>query len=63
MMSSPAQRAGGYFSGDLEARAAGIVTWVMVSAVARPAASGFVRGENLGFAALWLMVDGISMGI
>jgi hypothetical protein len=62
-MSSPADRAGGYFFGGLEARAAGIVTWVIASAMTRLEASGFGRGENLDFAALWLVVDGVSMGI
>jgi hypothetical protein len=63
MMSSPAERAGSYFFGDLEARAAGVVSWVIASAVTRPAASGLGGGENLDFAALWLVVDGVSMGI
>jgi hypothetical protein len=62
-MGSPAERTGGYFFGDLEARAAGIVTWVIASAVTRPATSSFGRGENRDFAALWLVVDGVSMGI
>jgi hypothetical protein len=63
MMSSPAERAGGYFFGDLEARTAGIVSRVITSAVTRPAAGGFGRSESLDFARLWLVVDGISMGI
>jgi hypothetical protein len=63
MESPPAERAGGYFLGDLEARAAGIVTCVIAGAWTRPAVSGFGRGESLDFATLWLVVDGVSMGI
>jgi hypothetical protein len=63
MESPPAERAGGYFFGDLKARASGIVTWVIASAVTRSAVGGFGRSENLDFAALWLVVDGVSMGI
>jgi len=62
-MSSPAERAGDYLFGDLIARAAGIVTRVVAFVTSRSVAGGFGRGKNLDLAALWLVMDGVSMGI